>query len=130
MEGDLVYLRISPMKGVTRFNKKNKLIPRYMGTYKFVKRVTNVPYELKLPIELARVHRVFYLSMLKKCIGDLVFIVPLKCLEVDSYLSYEEVPIKISYRQGKKLRNKEVASIMFFGRIILWKILLGRPRLR
>ena len=30
-EGDKMYLKISPMKGVVRFGKKGKLSPRYVG---------------------------------------------------------------------------------------------------
>jgi hypothetical protein len=29
--GDYVYLKVSPMKGVTRFGVKGKLAPRYIG---------------------------------------------------------------------------------------------------
>ena len=32
-EGAKVYLKISPMKGVVRFGKKGKLIPRYISPY-------------------------------------------------------------------------------------------------
>ena len=35
-----------------------------------LKRVGSVAYELKLPNELAMIHLVFHVSMLKKCIGD------------------------------------------------------------
>ena len=63
---DLVYLKISPMKGVMRFGKKVKLSPRYIGPYRITKRVSNVAYELELPQELAAVHLVFHISMLKK----------------------------------------------------------------
>ena len=31
--GDMVYLKISPMKGVMIFDKKGKLRPRYVGPY-------------------------------------------------------------------------------------------------
>ena len=37
--GDLVYLKISPMRGVKRFEKKGKLSPRYVGPYKILSRV-------------------------------------------------------------------------------------------
>ena len=43
---DWVYFKVSPMKGVMRFGKKGKLIPRYVGPYKLSKRVGNVAYEL------------------------------------------------------------------------------------
>ena len=61
---DWVYLKISPMKGVMRFDKKGKLSPRYIGPYGIVKRVGNVAYELELPQDLAVVHPVFDISML------------------------------------------------------------------
>ena len=73
---DWVYLKVSPMKGVTRFGKKGKLSPRYIGSYRISKRVCNVAYELELPQELVAVHPVFHVSMLKKCMGDPSLIVP------------------------------------------------------
>ncbi|WMV18661.1 hypothetical protein MTR67_012046 [Solanum verrucosum] len=45
--------------------------------YQILKRVGKVAYELDLPNELAPVHQMFHLSMLKKCIGDPVSILPL-----------------------------------------------------
>ena len=53
-----------------RFGKKGKLSPRYIGPYKISKRVENMAYELELTQELALVHPVFHISMLKKCSGD------------------------------------------------------------
>ena len=61
-----VYLKVSPMKGDMRFGKKGKLSPRYIGPYRFSKRVGNVAYELELPQELEAVHLVFHVFMLKK----------------------------------------------------------------
>ena len=31
--GDMVFLKVSPMKGVIRFGKKGKLAPRYIGPF-------------------------------------------------------------------------------------------------
>ena len=47
-EGDKVYLKISPMKGVVRYGKKVKLSPLYVGPYKILERVGKGSYELKL----------------------------------------------------------------------------------
>ena len=66
---------------------------QYVGRSKVVKRIGKVAYELKLSIELALINPVCYLSMLKKCIGDLVSILPIEGLEVNTNLSYEEVPV-------------------------------------
>ena len=46
---DRVFLNISPWKGVLRFGKRGKLIPRYIGPYEIVSKVGPVAYRLKLP---------------------------------------------------------------------------------
>ncbi|WMV49471.1 hypothetical protein MTR67_042856 [Solanum verrucosum] len=75
-----------------------------------------VAYELDLPNDLASVDPIFYISLLKKCVGDPTSIFALEGLGVKENLSYEEVLIEILDRQVKKLRNKEVASVK-----VLWK---------
>ncbi|KAK4706706.1 hypothetical protein R3W88_033745 [Solanum pinnatisectum] len=99
-----------------RFRKNGKLSPRYVGPYQILKHIGKVTYELDLPNELAPIHPLFYVSMLKKCIGDMASILPLEGLGVDENLSYEEVPVEILDRQVKRLRNKEVASVK-----VLWR---------
>ena len=47
-----------------------KLSPRYMGPYEIVERIGKVAYRLRLPPELARIHDVFHVSMLRKYIAD------------------------------------------------------------
>ena len=66
------------MKGVIRFGNKGKLSPRYVGPYKILKRSAKVAYELELSANLAAVHSVFYISLLKKCVGDPASVVPLE----------------------------------------------------
>ncbi|WMV58631.1 hypothetical protein MTR67_052016 [Solanum verrucosum] len=104
------------MKGVMRFGKKGKLSPRYIGPYKISKRVGNVAYELELRQELAAVHPVFHISMLKKCIGNPSLIIPTEDIGIKDSLSYEEIPVQILDRQVRKLRTKEVASTK-----VLWR---------
>ncbi|XP_069144421.1 uncharacterized protein [Solanum lycopersicum] len=109
--GDQVYLKISPIKGVMRFGNKGKLYPRYVGTYEILQHMGEVAYELALPAEIASIHPVFHVSMLKKCLGDPASILPVEALGVYEDLSYEEVPIEILGWQVKRLRNKEVATV-------------------
>ena len=115
-EGDKVYLKISQMKGVVRFGKKWKLSPGYVGPYEILQRVCKVAYEMKVPNELASVHPVLHVSMLKKCIGYPESIIPIGGLGVKDNLFYEEIPLQILDRQVKKFRNKEVSSVK-----VLWK---------
>ena len=108
---DWVLLKVSPIKGVMRFGNKANLSLRYVGPYKILKRVGKVAYDLELPAELAAVHLVFHVSLLKKCEGDPASIVPLESVEVKDSLSFEDVPLEILVRQVRRLRNKEVASV-------------------
>ncbi|WMV58946.1 hypothetical protein MTR67_052331 [Solanum verrucosum] len=89
-----VYLKVSPMKGVMRFGKKGKLSPRYIGPYRISKRIGNVAYELELPLELATVHPVFHISMLKKCMGDPSLIIRTEDIAIKDSLFYEEIPLR------------------------------------
>ena len=81
-----------------------------------MKRVDKVAYELELPTELAAVHPVFKISLLKKCVSNPDSIVTLKSVAVKDSLSYEDVPVEILDRQVRRLRNKEVASVK-----VLWR---------
>ena len=63
-----------------------------------MKKVGKVTYELELPTNLAAVHPVFHISLLKKCVGDPASIVPLDSVVVKDSLSYEDVPVEILER--------------------------------
>ncbi|WMV32523.1 hypothetical protein MTR67_025908 [Solanum verrucosum] len=104
------------MKGVMRFGKKGKLSPRYIVPYRISKRVGTVAYELELPQNLAAVHLIFHVSMLKKCMGDPSLIIQPEDIGIKDNLSYEEIPVQILDRQVRKLRTKEVASFK-----VLWR---------
>ncbi|XP_069143488.1 uncharacterized protein [Solanum lycopersicum] len=89
---------------------------RYVGPYEILQRVGEVAYELALPAELASVHPVFHVSMLKKCLGDPASILLVAGLVVGEDLSYEEVPVEVLDRLVKRLRNKEIATVK-----VLWR---------
>ena len=83
------------MKGMIRFGKKWKLGPRYVGPYNILKSVGKVKYELEVPAELAALHPVFHISLLKKLVSDPISIVPLESVAVKDSLSDEDVPVEI-----------------------------------
>ena len=62
--GNWVFLKLLSWKGVVRFGKKGKLSPRYIRLYQVIERVGDVAYRLELPSELAKVHKVFHVSIL------------------------------------------------------------------
>jgi hypothetical protein len=93
--GDYVYLKVSPMKGVSRFGVKGKLAPRYIGPFLILERYGLVAYRLQLPETLSAVHNVFHVSQLKKCLW-----VPDRTIEVtdivlEPNLTYSEHPIRV-----------------------------------
>ncbi|WMV33413.1 hypothetical protein MTR67_026798 [Solanum verrucosum] len=104
------------MKGIMRFGNKGKLSTQYIGPYKISKRIGNVAYELELPQELAAVHPIFHISMLKKCMDDPSFIIPTEDIGIKDSLSYKEILVQILDRQVRKLRTKEVTSVE-----VLWR---------
>ena len=59
MEGDHVWLRVSPVKGVMMFRKKEKLSPRFIGPFEILSRVGEVAYKLALPPSLSAVLLLF-----------------------------------------------------------------------
>jgi hypothetical protein len=92
---DFVYLKVSPMKGVSRFGVKGKLTPRYIGPFPNLERYGPVAYLLQLPETLSAVHNVFHVSQLKKClwIPDRTVEVTDVALEPD--LTYSEHPVRV-----------------------------------
>ena len=68
--GDLVYLKVSPMKGLKRFGVKGKLSPRYIGPFKILEQNRNMALTLELPEQLKQVHNVFHVSQLQKCLKE------------------------------------------------------------
>jgi hypothetical protein len=66
--GNHVYLRVSPMKGVKRFGVKGKLAPHYIRPFPIPEKYGTVAYKLDLPPSLTRVHDIFHVSQLKKCL--------------------------------------------------------------
>ena len=115
-EGEKVLLKISPWKGVTRFGKKGKLSPRYIGPFEILKRVGKVAYELALPPYLSHIHNVFHISMIKKYTPDTKHVIEYEPIEIQPDLSFEEKPIAIQDIRDKKLRNKTVRLVK-----VLWR---------
>ena len=72
-------------------------------------------YEFTLPMQVASLHPVYHVSILKKFLSDPASILPVEGLVVDENFSYEEVPIEILDRQVKQLRKKDIATLK-----VLW----------
>nr|GEX11164.1 putative reverse transcriptase domain-containing protein [Tanacetum cinerariifolium] len=130
--GDKVMLKVSPWKGVIRFEKWEKLNPRYIGTFKilakgdvrFVKRkklspryirpfrilarVGPVTYTLELPEELKGIHSTFHVLNLKKCLAKGDIVVPMDEIQLDGNLNMIEDLVEIINREVKRFKQSRI----------------------
>ncbi|GKA75413.1 putative reverse transcriptase domain-containing protein [Tanacetum coccineum] len=83
---DKVMLKVSPWKGVIHFGKRGKLNTRYIGPFKIFAKVGTVAYQLELPKQLSRVHSIFHVSNMKKCLFDETLAIPLDEIQIDDKL--------------------------------------------
>lgn len=82
-----------------------------MSLYKILRHIGKVSYELDLSLELPSVPLIFYVSLLRKCIGNPSSIMSLESVSVEENLTYEEVSVEILDPQVRKLRNKEASVV-------------------
>ena len=114
--GDKVFLKVSTWRKILRFGHKGKLSPRFIGPYEILERVGPVAYRLALPPELAKLHDVFYVSMLQRYCSDESHILPVQEIQVQEDFSYDEKPKAIMAQEVKQLWNKQVPLVK-----VLWQ---------
>ena len=114
--GDSVFLKISPFKEIIRFGKRGKLNPRYIGPYEILERDGKAAYRLVLPPNLATVHNVFHVSMLKKYVPEESHVLEQEPIEIHEDLSLQEKPVQILDFKVKTVRNKEIPLVK-----VLWR---------
>ncbi|XP_058002333.1 uncharacterized protein LOC131179491 [Hevea brasiliensis] len=109
--GDYVFLKVSPMKGVTRFRKKSKLALRYIGPFEVIDRVRAIAYRLELLTSLSHVHLVFHISMLRKYVPDPSHVLQPNIVELNENLTFKEQPIAIVDYQMRQLTLKQIPMV-------------------
>jgi hypothetical protein len=96
------------MKGVKIFGVTGKLSPRYIGPFPIREKCGKAAYKLELPPSLARVHNIFHVSQLKKCLKAPVDVVLPEMAPLDTDLTYPEHPIKILDQKSRVTRRKTI----------------------
>ena len=110
-----MFIKVSPLKGVMRFGKKNKLSPRFVGPFEILDKIGSAVYRVALPPALAKIHNVFHISNLRKYIPDSKHVIKYEPLRIQENLSYEEIPIKILDCKEQVLRTKTIPIVK-----VLW----------
>ena len=96
--GDKVFLKVSSWRKILQFAKKRKLSPRFIGSYEVLERIGPVAYLLALPPELAKLHNVFHVSMLRRFRSDESHILQVQDVQVQADFSHDEEPKAILAR--------------------------------
>ncbi|GJU24539.1 putative reverse transcriptase domain-containing protein [Tanacetum coccineum] len=109
--GDRVLLKVTPWNGVVRFGKKGKLVPRYVGPFEILERISLIAYRLRLPKELNIVHDTFLVLNIKKCLADANLHVPLNEIKINKTLCSVEEPAEIMDREVKRLKRCRIPLV-------------------
>ena len=71
---------------------------------------------MALPLELAKLHDVFHVSMLRRYRSDTSHILPVQDIQIQEDFTFNEVPKAILNHEIRQLRNKQVPLVK-----VLWQ---------
>ena len=94
---------------------------RYIKPYEILEQIRPVAYRVALPLNLADVHDVFHVSLLRKCISDPDTVMDVNQPKVQPNLTIAEYLIRITDHKEKMLRNKTIKYVK-----VLWSGQTGR----
>ncbi|XP_073133826.1 uncharacterized protein [Henckelia pumila] len=113
--GDHVFLKVSPMKGVMHFVRRDKLNPRYIGPFEVLERIDTLAYRFALPPNLAAVHNVFHVSVLRKYTFNPSHVLDFEPLQLSPELAFEENPIRVLAHEERRLRTRFFLTFFLVG---------------
>ncbi|XP_075475677.1 uncharacterized protein LOC142509323 [Primulina tabacum] len=93
--GDHVFVKVAPMKGVTRFGKRGKLSSRFIVLFEILEKIGKLAYRVALPPMLAGVHNVFHISILWKYMSKFSHALNYEPLPLIPNILYKERPKQI-----------------------------------
>ncbi|KAL1212329.1 hypothetical protein V5N11_006531 [Cardamine amara subsp. amara] len=99
----------------TQVGERSTLSPRYMGPFRIVERVGPVAYRLELPEIMHAFHKVFHVSMLKKCLHRADEVLAEIPSDLQPNMTVEARPLRVLERRVKELRRKKIPMMR-----VLW----------
>ncbi|XP_073120865.1 uncharacterized protein [Henckelia pumila] len=98
---------------ILRFGLKRKLSPRFIGPFEILESVGDLVYIQVLPPYLSSIHDVFHVSLLKRYVADEPHIFQPSKVQLDTYLTDMERPLRIMGHKDKVLHNKIIPLVLF-----------------
>ena len=95
LEGDNVFLKVTPTTGIGRAIKSKKLTPRFIGPYQILRKIGHVAYQISLPPILSNLRNVFHVSQLRKYVSDPSHIIMPDTVQLNDNLTLETMPVHI-----------------------------------
>ncbi|GJU64098.1 hypothetical protein Tco_1245933 [Tanacetum coccineum] len=85
--------------------------PSSLSGDKIIAKVGIVAYRIELPEQLSRVHSMFHVSNMKKCLLDKTLGIPLDEIQIDDKLHFIEEPVEIIDREVKRLKQSRIPIV-------------------
>jgi hypothetical protein len=105
-----MFLKVSPMRGVMCFGKKEKPSPRFIGPFEITQRVRKLAYRIALSPNLVGTHDIFHIFILRKYIVNPDVVVEYGPLKIQEGL------VKIVDKKEQVLRTKMIPIVK-----VLWR---------
>jgi hypothetical protein len=110
--GEHVFLKVKAKRSLLRLESCPKLAARYCGPFEILEKIGLVAYMLALHASM-RVHNVFHVSLLKKCVLDPNHIIDWNVIQVENEGDFWVELVCILDRKVKVLRNKGIRRVKF-----------------
>ena len=104
------------MEEDTHIWKEREAESKIHRKYEILERIGLVEFSLDLPPELAKLHNVFHVSMLRRYRYDESHILLVQDIQVQSDFTFDEELKAILNHEVKQLRNKQVSLVK-----VLWQ---------
>lgn len=106
--GEMVFLKLQPYVQSSVANRANhKLMFKFYGPYKILKRIGAVAYKLELPAT-SQIHPVFHVSQLKKMLSPNVQVTN----NLPSLSSHLAVPVEVLQERWVQKGNKKIQQVL------------------